>query len=85
MGKQCPCQNFQHGALDEHKESQGLLALHEHPDNAREPPSNIVASSLPDPRTGVDLFTTIIMDFKKMNARANCKSCIRARTELTFD
>ncbi|KAK9896856.1 NAD-binding protein [Cystobasidium minutum MCA 4210] len=49
----------------------GLLALHEHPDNAREPPSNIVASSLPDPRTGVDLFTTIIMDFKKINARAN--------------
>jgi len=50
----------------------GMLALHEHPDNNREPPSKITASSLPDPRTGVDLFTSITLDFKKINARADC-------------
>jgi hypothetical protein len=48
------------------------LALHEHPDNALEPPSRITATSLPDPRTGVDLFTNITLDFKKITARASC-------------
>lgn len=50
----------------------GILALHEHPENALEPPSKINATSLPDPRTGVDLFTNITLDFKKITARASC-------------
>ncbi|KAL7008476.1 hypothetical protein EMMF5_001737 [Cystobasidiomycetes sp. EMM_F5] len=49
----------------------GILALYEHPENKRQPPSRITASSLPDPRTGVDLFTTIILDFENLKARAN--------------
>jgi hypothetical protein len=53
-----------------------MLALHEHPDNNREPPSKITASSLPDPRTGVDLFTSITLDFKKINARADCQLAV---------
>lgn len=62
---------------------QGLLALHEHPDNNREAPSKITASSLPDPRTGVDLFTSITLDFKKINSRADCaRVCASTTTEV---
>lgn len=50
-----------------------MMALYEHPENNRETPSNIFASSMPDPRTGVDLMTTVVLDFKKINARANRK------------
>jgi predicted dehydrogenase len=54
----------------------GLLALHEHPENNGKEPAKIVASSLPDPRTGVDLFTTIILDYPNLKARAERKHCL---------
>ncbi|CAD6578535.1 MAG: hypothetical protein CYPHOPRED_000606, partial [Cyphobasidiales sp. Tagirdzhanova-0007] len=63
----------------------GLLALQEHPENHGEPPSSIFGTSLPDPRTGVDLFTTIVLDYKKMNARADlcCNGIVSGSREAS--
>ena len=59
-----------------------MLALYEHSDNERNAPSKITASSLPDPRTGVDLFTTITLDFEKLTARANCEAATSTQVLL---
>jgi len=60
---------------------QALLALHEHPENGRAPPSKIACSMLPHPKTGVDLFSNMTLDFDQLKARADCESSDKCRVE----
>lgn len=49
-----------------------IMALYHHPDNKGAEPSRISASMLPHPVTGVDLFSSLTLDFDTLPARANC-------------
>jgi len=48
-----------------------LLTLFHHPDNALERPSAVTCSMQLHPETGVDMYTTAVLDFPKLMARAN--------------
>ncbi|GJN88062.1 hypothetical protein Rhopal_001018-T1 [Rhodotorula paludigena] len=48
-----------------------LLTLYHHPANKGAEPSRMISSMIPHPRTGVDLYSTIIMDWDNLLARAN--------------
>lgn len=50
---------------------QALLALYHNPNNKGQEPSRINGSMLPHPETGVDLFSTLTLDFDTLGARAN--------------
>ncbi|KAH8548972.1 hypothetical protein BGW37DRAFT_161206 [Umbelopsis sp. PMI_123] len=49
----------------------GLMTLFHHPDNQLTPPTTVSSSMMLHPETGVDIFTTAVLDFPKMTARAN--------------
>lgn len=52
---------------------QGLMTLFHHPDNKLSPPTAVSSSMQLHPETGVDIFTSFVLDFPKMTARANRK------------
>ncbi|GAA5863925.1 hypothetical protein JCM8547_005282 [Rhodosporidiobolus lusitaniae] len=56
-----------------------LLTFFHHPDNKGAEPSKIVSSMLPHPRTGVDLYSSITLDWENLMARAHL-TCNNAST-----
>ncbi|GAA6020123.1 hypothetical protein JCM10207_006263 [Rhodosporidiobolus poonsookiae] len=56
-----------------------LMTFFHHPDNAGEAPSRVASSMFPHPRTGVDLYSTMTLDFDKLLARATL-TCNNAST-----
>ncbi|GAA5835398.1 hypothetical protein JCM11251_005223 [Rhodosporidiobolus azoricus] len=48
-----------------------MMTLFQHPDNNGAEPSKMVGSMLPHPRTGVDLYSSITLDFDNLLARAH--------------
>lgn len=53
-----------------------MLVLFLHPKNELTPPSNIAATMLKDPKTGIDVFTDFNLDFPKLGARASLSTSI---------
>ncbi|GAA5911311.1 hypothetical protein JCM6882_002345 [Rhodosporidiobolus microsporus] len=56
-----------------------MMTLYQHPDNKGAEWSKMVSSMLPHPRTGVDLYSSITMDFDNLLARAHL-TCNNAST-----
>jgi hypothetical protein len=64
---------------------QGLMTLFHHPDNKLSPPTAVSSSMQLHPETGVDIFTTVVLDFPMMTARANCKYAFDSKTLYSTD
>lgn len=61
-----------------------LLALYHHPDNEGEEPSKIEGSMMKHKETGVDVFSSLTLDFDKLTARAN-RQCFSLLHTLVHD
>ncbi|GAA6039636.1 hypothetical protein JCM8097_002229 [Rhodosporidiobolus ruineniae] len=63
-----------------------LMTLYRHPDNKGAEPSRMVSSMLPHPRTGVDLFSTITLDWDNLPARAQltCNNAIATPKDVAI-
>ncbi|KAI8577019.1 hypothetical protein K450DRAFT_254014 [Umbelopsis ramanniana AG] len=63
----------------------GLMTLFHHPDNKLSPPTAVSSSMQLHPETGVDIFTTVVLDFPKMTARANltCNLVVESPADCT--
>ncbi|ORY90759.1 NAD-binding protein [Leucosporidium creatinivorum] len=61
-----------------------ILALYHHPKNNLGEPSRISSSMVPHPTTGVDLFSTMTLDFDNLVARANltCNTVITTPADV---
>lgn len=55
-----------------------FLSLLHHPDNEGAPPTRITGSMMPHPRTGVDMSSSLVLDFDAIGARANLTCSLTA-------